>query len=101
MRLDTDVVFVKNGSEAYDPVAGEVVASNPIETVVSANVTDLGTERSMKLFGDVNEQRLVIRLLEPYTETFDYIRIKSKTYKQTTVRDPSMRSSMIVDEVSL
>lgn len=102
MRLDTDVVFVKKGEGShYDTDIGEVVETPPDEKIVSANVTDLGIERSMKLFGDVKEQRLVIRLLKPYTGLFDYIRINSKTYKPTTMREPLSRYSIFVDEVTL
>lgn len=101
MRYTDEITFVKESSEShYDPDLGEYVEGEPFKTVTSANVTDLGTERSVKLFGDIRQGALVIRTMPLFAlPEFDHVEISGKTYKETTVRNPIGRNSLIVQEV--
>lgn len=102
MRYDTSVTFIKDSTDShYDPDLGEWLEDEPTATVTDANVTDLGTERSVKVFGDVREGAKVIRTMPLFSlPEFDHIEIDGKTFKETTARNPSGRHSLIVQEVA-
>ncbi|MDT2770495.1 hypothetical protein P7H46_06510 [Enterococcus pseudoavium] len=101
MRYTDEITFVKESSEShYDPDLGEWVDGEAKRTGTVANVTDLGTERSVKVFGDVREGAKVIRTMPLFSlPEFDHIEIDGKTFKETTARNPSGRHSLIVQEV--
>lgn len=101
MRYDTKVLFIKNGEGShYDPDLGEWVEDEPTVTVTDANVTDLGTNRSVALFGDIKQGAVVVRTQPLFlVPEWDSIDINGKTYKQTTSRKPLERNSLIVEEV--
>lgn len=102
MRPTNEITFVKESSEShYDPESGEWVNGEPKRKPAFLNVTDLGTERSVKLFGDIREGAKVIRAMPLFDlPEFDYIEIDGKTFKETTARNPSGRHSLIVQEVA-
>ncbi|MDT2674297.1 hypothetical protein [Enterococcus dongliensis] len=101
MRYDTSITFIKDSTDShYDPDLGEWVDGEAKRTGTVANVTDLGTERSVKVFGDVREGAKVIRTMPLFSlPEFDHIEIDGKTFKETTARNPSGRHSLIVQEV--
>lgn len=105
MRYDTKVTFVIEKDEYYDPVLGEYVAGTKEETNLRANVTDLGTDRSKVLFGDIKQGAKVIRLLRPYTKKWDYVLIYNKLTKETqkfeiiTERNLRLKNTFVVQEV--
>lgn len=102
MRYDTSITFIKDSTDShYDPELGEWVDGEAKRTGTVANVTDLGTERSVKVFGDVREGAKVIRTMPLFSlPEFDHIEIDGKTFKETTARNPSGRHSLIVQEVA-
>ena len=84
----------------YDPDLGEWVEGKPERTRTEANVTDIGTDRSVTIFGSVEEGVKVIRTQSLFSiPTFDYIEIEGKTWQQKTARNPAYRNSLIVQEV--
>ncbi len=101
MRYTDEITFVKESSEShYDPDLGEWIENEPNRTDTLVNVTDLGTERSVKIFGDIRQGAKVIRTMPLFVlPEFDYIEIGEKNYKETTARNPSGRHSLIVQEV--
>lgn len=105
MRYDTKVTFVVEKDEYYDPVLGEYVDGTKEETNLRANVTDLGTDRSKVLFGDIKQGAKVVRLLRPYTKKWDYVLIYNKLTKETekfeivTERNLRSKNTFIVQEV--
>lgn len=101
MRYDTKVLFIKNGEGShYDPNLGEWIENEPTVTVADANVTDLGTNRSVALFGDIKQGAVVVRTQPLFlVPEWDSIEINGKSYKQTTSRKPLERNSFIVEEV--
>jgi hypothetical protein len=101
LRYDTSITFIKDSTDShYDPELGEWVDGEAKRTGTVANVTDLGTERSVKVFGDVREGAKVIRTMPLFSlPEFGHIEIDGKTFKETTARNPSGRHSLIVQEV--
>lgn len=102
MRYTDEITFVKESSEShYDPESGEWINGEPVQTSALANVTDLGTDRSVKVFGDIRQGAKVIRTMPLFSlPEFDHIEIDGKTFKETTARNPSGRHSLIVQEVA-
>lgn len=101
MRLINEITFVKTSAETrYDPDLGEWIEAEPIKTVMVATVTDLGTTRSVEIFGDIKQGAKVIRLMPLFDlPKFDYIEFNGKRWKLVTHRTPSMRNTLIVKEV--
>ncbi|EOI00678.1 hypothetical protein UAY_01781 [Enterococcus moraviensis ATCC BAA-383] len=101
MRYDKSIVFVAESSEShYDADLGEWVESEPKRTDTTANVTDLGTDRSVAIFGTINEGAKVIRTQPLFSvPKWDYIEYRGKTYQLVTERVPQERHSLIVQEV--
>ncbi|WP_430618358.1 hypothetical protein [Enterococcus sp. DIV1054d] len=106
MRYDTEVTFVIEKDGYYDPDLGEHVEPILDEKIKLANVTDLGTDRSKVLFGDIKEGAKVIRLLRPYTKEWNYVLIFNKLRNKTekfeiiTERNLRLKNTFIVQEVA-
>lgn len=98
MNYNKNIVFITEEDEKYNPETSEY------ESVLNkkskrANVTDLGTDRSKALFGDIKQGAKVIRLKRPYNSPWDYIEYEGKTYNIITHRDARLRAGFIVQEV--
>ena len=99
MRYDTKVLFVDgSGSEVYNPITGRNEKAEPIIEEVWANVTTLGTDRHIELFGDVNQSRLVVRLLNHYEKPYTEIRINGTKYRVEMTQKLRRRHTFIVEE---
>lgn len=100
MRYNKLITFIHETEGKYNPDTGEY--DDPVKESDSkrVNLTDLGTDRSKTLFGDIKEGAKVIRLLRPYNKPWDYVVIDSKTYELTTQRDTRLRDGIIVQEVT-
>lgn len=101
MRYDTEVIFVTERDGYYDPVLGEHIDPTRDQKLKMANVTDLGTNRSKTLFGDIKQGAKVIRLLRRYDDKWDYVVIDGKTYQSVTSRDLRLKNTFIVQEVTI
>lgn len=101
MRYTDEIVFVKESSDShYDPDLGEWVEEAPKRITADVNVTDLGTDRSITLFGSIKQGAKVIRTQPLFViPEWDQIEIDNKIYQLTTERIPSNRTSIIVEEV--
>lgn len=101
MRYDTEVLFIKNGEGShYDPDLGEWIDDEPTITATNANVTDLGTNRSVALFGNIKQGAVVIRTQPLFIiPEWDIVEIDGKSYQLTTARQPLDRNSLIAEEV--
>lgn len=103
MRYIDEVIFVKASEESkYDPNLGEWVDGESQRTITLANVTDVGTDRLVTIFGDIKQGAKVIRLQPLFVvPEWDRIEIESKTYQLTTDRLPLNRTTLIVEEVKV
>ena len=102
MRYDTPVTFVEKQGSYYDPVIGEHVEGKLVETVTTANVTDLGIERSVNVFGQFEEGAIVIRTQPLFkVPSWTYIIVGDKTYSKTMTRTHLGRTTLVVKEVDV
>lgn len=99
MRYDKKIIFVNREEGKYNPDLGEYEDDKDVETVKRANVTDLGIDRSVALFGSVEEGAKVIRLLRHYKDDWNFILIDGKKYEPTKKRDLRLREGFVVQEV--
>lgn len=101
MRYDKRIYFIRKSQEEYDPIKGEWVGGVTYAAPKFANVTDLGSERSVAMFGNVMEDALTVRLLNRYREPFDTIRIDDVHY--SVIKDLKLRHkhTLIVKEVDV
>lgn len=101
MRYDTKVLFIKNSEGShYDPDPGVWIEDEPTVTATDANVTDLGTNRSVTFFGSIKQGAKVIRTQPLFVvPKWDVIEINGKFYQLTTERQPLERDTLIVEEV--
>lgn len=98
MRYNTPIYFVKNVNKHYDTELGDWIQGSTSKTLKRANVTDMSATRQSTIFGDVSSGRLVVRLQQAYTDSYDYIEINDKTYQVETKRVPSNSQSLVVIE---
>ena len=97
MRFESTVKFWSESAEHYVPGVGYEGGVTLIATT-PANVTDVGTNRSAEVFGDVKTTNKVVRLLSPVAFEWSYLTIDdgSKHYKAVTSRDLSHGTTLIV-----
>lgn len=100
MRYDTTIKFITETEGYYDFDLGEHVEGRTTEDVVKANVTDLGTERSVTIFGDVKENAKVIRLLRHYDKPFQSVFVGTTKYQVIKTLDLRQKQTLIVQEVA-
>lgn len=100
MRFDSNIKFYSEIEEHYDSTIGDYVGGEKLVGEAIANVTDVGTNRSQALFGDLNMQQKVIRLACPVGVSWAYCLIDDDTtkYVQTTERNPLKAHTLIVGE---
>ena len=101
MRLESTVKFWSESAEHYVPGVGYEGGVTLVATTL-ANVTDVGTNRSAEVFGDVKTANKVIRLLRPVAAEWSYLTIDddAKHYKAVTSRDLSHGTTLIVGDVN-
>lgn len=80
MRFNKRITLVEEQDKRYDPVKGEYVQGDPIETVLPANVTALSMERRNELFGNINVNIIVARTRRVDNTTIDYVLFNGDRY---------------------
>ena len=96
MRFDTSIYFVSTSGKHYDPVAGEWIVGQPEKVKRYANVTHMGAQRQQAVFGDVQADRLVVRLQRAYTVAYDHVEIAGKSYQVEKDKMPSDKEVLVV-----
>ena len=98
MRYLDEVTFIKESPDShYDPDLGEWVEKELTRAVFSANITDIGTDRSAKVFGDIKQGAKVMRMMPLFNmPEYDYIEFDNKKWALMTYRNPSERNTFIL-----
>lgn len=99
MRYDTPICFQLIRQGMYDPKTGDYADSDPVETKVYADVTDLSAESMKLLYGEIKRNSKVIRLQQHYTKTYNRIRIGDKQYGVDDERRLRTKHVLVVSEV--
>lgn len=99
MRFDTPVYFQKVTTGAYNASTGDYEPDTIVETQQWASVTNAGENTINIIYGSVKEGSLVIRLQQPYTLAYDFIRIGGKVYRADLTRKLRTKHVIIVSEV--
>lgn len=101
MRYDTLVTFVHEGAgNVYNPDTGEYNEDKTSFTRL-ANVTDVGTSRSMELFGDLDTSNKVLRFANGVKlADWTYLTLPGSDtrYVKVTTRKPLKSNTLIVGE---
>ncbi|MCT3126623.1 hypothetical protein EFO21_14080, partial [Lactococcus lactis] len=64
-------------------------------------ITDIGTDRSAKVFGDIKQGAKVMRMMPLFNmPKYDYIEFDNKKWALMTYRNPSERNTFILQEVN-
>lgn len=101
MRYDTLVTFIHEGAgNVYNPDTGEYDEDKTSFTRL-ANVTDVGTSRSMELFGDLDTSNQVLRFANGVKlADWTYLTLPESDahYVKVTTRKPLKSNTLIVGE---
>lgn len=91
------IYFVTVTEKVYDPKTHKY--STEVNAVGRyAGVADLGTKRTMELFGNLDTLHKVIRMRYPYNDSFQYIYYDGVVYKKDFKRATSNNNSFIISE---
>ena len=98
MRLDHEITFWMDDEE-YNPKTHEYGGQKKVVTA-AASVTDMGTNKTVQLFGNYAQKAKVIRLADPITVNWSYLTIDDEAthYALNTARDPLQNATLIVGE---
>lgn len=98
MRLDHEVIFWTDDEE-YNPKTHQYGEPKEVASA-AASVTDMGTDKSVQLFGNYAQKAKVIRLAEPITVNWSYLTIDDDAthYVLNTARVPMQNATLIVGE---
>lgn len=100
MIYDHEVRFYSKKDRKYNPhTHGHEGEIKEVGSLI-ANVTDLGTNRSVELFGNYSQNSLVVRTIKEPPISWDYMTIDngSTHYKRQTQRKPLKYCTLIVGE---
>lgn len=99
MRFDHVIKFYDKSERHYDPKTHGYVGGEKLVSMLHGNVTDVGTVKSVQLFGDYKQNSLVIRLYAAPPK-WSYLTIDDGTQKYVlqTMRKPLKLFTLIVGE---
>lgn len=86
MSYNTAITFVKAVGQKYNSKTSLMEGTFERRTIYGS-VTDMGVDRSMQIFGNLDKRRLTIRLRAPYMKPFDYIEVRGVAYQPMTRRE--------------
>jgi hypothetical protein len=99
MRFDRVVYFQKESIGTLNPATGNYENETSEEVKNYANITNAGTNTLNKMFGNIKEGSLIVRIMNEYKAPFDYICIAGKRYKVDFSRVLRRKHIFVVSEV--
>jgi hypothetical protein len=97
MRFDIQITFVKVSEKKYNPEVGKHTVGIETKLRYWAHVADLGTERGIKLFGELKEGQKAIILRMPFYDSWDYAVIDGQKYKMVTSKVLKRKHAFLVE----
>lgn len=98
MRLDHKITFWLS-DDRYDPETHEYGKVTKVAEAM-ANVTEVGVDRSVQVFGKYDHNAKVIRFVEPVKNKWSYLTFDDgdQKYVMQTSRVPLKNTTLIVGE---
>ncbi|OUN47136.1 hypothetical protein B5G22_06830 [Limosilactobacillus reuteri] len=92
--------FFNEGKRKYNPITSSYEGELELVADVMGNVTDVGADRSAKLFGSITQGVKIIRIVEPIEKKWAYLTIDdgSTKYRMRTTTIPLKNVSILVGE---
>lgn len=78
MRYDTKIKFCDSSPRKYNPHTSLYEGGTKVIAEYIANVTNLGIDRQMQIFGELKEDQKVVRLMEDPPKKWSFILIDGK-----------------------
>ncbi|WP_270360394.1 hypothetical protein [Limosilactobacillus mucosae] len=99
MRMDHVIRFYTQGT-GYNPVTGRHDNSAKLVATIYGNVTDMGVDRAVQVFGNYNHQSKILRLETAIPKSWSYLTIDDDTakYRMQTSRKPLKGNTLIVGD---
>lgn len=99
MRMNHVIRFYTQGT-GYNPVTGRHDGSAKLVATIYANVTDVGVDRAVQVFGNYNHRSKVLRLESAMPESWSYLTIDDDAakYRMETARKPLKGNTLIVGD---
>ncbi|PNV57090.1 hypothetical protein [Limosilactobacillus fermentum] len=100
MRFDHEINFYTEESKRYNPLTSQSDGGTKLVASAMGNVTDVGADRTVKLFGSIVQGVKVIRLVEPVNQVWAYLMIDDSPtkYRMRTTTVPLKNSTILVGE---
>ena len=99
MRMNHVIRFYTQNT-GYNPATGRHDNSAKLVATIYANVTDMGVDRSVQVFGNYNHQSKILRLESAMPKSWAYLTIDGDTakYRMQTSRKPLKGDTLIVGD---
>lgn len=98
MRYDQPVVFVKQGEHIRLP-NGDYTRKESKEFMCRAHISSVGLATQERLYGEVTQSALTLRLLREPTDPFDHMVVDGRKYSIDKVNRSRHKVTYIVSEV--
>lgn len=100
MRYSDRAYFIRETGGGYNPYTGQHEEATTQRDLMPVNITSMGIDRTLQLFGTMDKEILVIRTQRPYTGQFDRVEVNGKRYTLTRKMPHSSFSAFYVEEVN-
>ncbi|WP_191990811.1 hypothetical protein [Limosilactobacillus reuteri] len=100
MRYNHEIKFFNEGKRKYNPITSSYEGELELVADVMGNVTDVGTDRTVRLLGSITQGVKIIRIVEPIEKKWAYLTIDdgSTKYRMRTTTIPLKNVSILVGE---
>lgn len=100
VRMTSKINFYSEANRQYNPVTHKYEGDTPLVFSTFGNVTDIGVNRSVEVFGKYDQQAKVVRLQSPVTVSWAYLTIDDQPtkYRLQTSRAVLKGNTLIVGE---
>ena len=100
MRFNHEVKFYNTGKRRYNPKTSQYEGGDEMVADRMADITDVGTTRSVQLFGSIVQGVKELRLVEPVDSVWAYLTIDDRPtkYRMRATIAPLKNVSLLVGE---